>query len=78
MKDRIRMLATLLEAVEKTHEQELDCEEVFELLDIYAEAMVRGEDTSAMLPQVKHHLEMCRGCFEEYEALMRILESPDP
>jgi hypothetical protein len=78
MKDRNRMLAKLLEAVEKTHEQELDCEEVFELLDIYAEAMVRGEDTSAMLLQVKHHLEMCRGCFEEYEALMRILESPDP
>ncbi len=71
------MLKKLLGMVEKTHEQEMDCEEVFEVLDIYAEAMVRGEDTSAMLPKVKHHLEMCRDCFEEYEALVRILESPD-
>jgi len=55
----------------------MDCAEVFEVLDIYAEAMVRGEDTSEMLPKVKHHIEMCRDCFEEYEALVRILESPD-
>ena len=77
MKDTGRMLKKLLGMVEKTNEQELDCAEVFEVLDIYAEAMVRGEDTSAMLPKVKHHIEMCRDCFEEYEALVRILESPD-
>jgi hypothetical protein len=77
MKDTGTMLKKLLEMVEKTEAQEMDCEEVFEVLDIYAEAMVRGEDTSEMLPKVKHHIEMCRDCFEEYEALMRILESPD-
>lgn len=77
MKDTGRMLKKLLGMVEKTNEQELDCAEVFEVLDIYAEAVVRGEDTSAMLPKVKHHIEMCRDCFEEYEALVRILESPD-
>ncbi len=71
------MLKKLLGMVEKTHEQEMDCEEVFEVLDIYAEAMVRGEDTSAMLPKVKNHIEMCSDCFEEYEALVRILESPE-
>lgn len=72
------MLKKLFGMVEKTHEQEMDCAEVFEVLDIYAEAMGRGEDTSEMLPKVKHHIEMCRDCFEEYEALVRILESPDP
>ncbi|MCK4741724.1 MAG: hypothetical protein KAS80_05530 [Anaerolineales bacterium] len=72
------MLKKLLGMVEKTNEQEMDCAEVFEVLDVYAEAVVRGEDTSAMLPKVKHHIEMCRDCFEEYEALVRILESPDP
>lgn len=72
------MLKKLLGMVEKTHEQEMDCAEVFEVLDIYAEAMGRGEDTSEMLPKVKNHIEMCRDCFEEYEALVRILESPDP
>jgi len=77
MKDTGSMLKKLLGMVEKTNEQEMDCAEVFEALDIYAEAMVRGEDTSEMLPKVKHHIEMCRDCFEEYEALVRILESPD-
>jgi hypothetical protein len=78
MKDTGKMLKKLFGMVEKTHEQEMDCAEVFEVLDIYAEAMGRGEDTSEMLPKVKHHIEMCRDCFEEYEALVRILESPDP
>jgi hypothetical protein len=77
MKDTGRMLKKLLGMVEKTNVQELDCEEVFELLDIYAEAVVRGEDMSEILPKVKHHIEMCRDCFEEYEALVRILESPN-
>jgi hypothetical protein len=77
MKDTGRMLKKLLGMVEKTDEQEMDCAEVFEVLDIYAEAVVRGEDTSEMLSKVKHHIEMCRDCFEEYEALVRVLESPD-
>ncbi|MGB2896724.1 MAG: hypothetical protein WBB65_11250 [Anaerolineales bacterium] len=71
------MLKKLLEMVEQTEKQEMDCEEIFDVLDVYAEAMVRGDDVSDVLSIVKKHLSICRCCCEEYEALMRILESPE-
>jgi len=77
MKDTGTMLKKLLEMVEKTEAQEMDCEEVFNVLDVYAEATARGEDISEILSMVKTHLDVCHCCSEEYEALARILESPD-
>jgi hypothetical protein len=53
----------------------LDCQQVYEVVDVYAEMSARGEDVSEALPLVKHHLEMCKDCMEEYEALLRVLES---
>jgi hypothetical protein len=67
----------LLSQLKVTREDELPCDDMFKLLDIYAEAKAKGEDPSAYLPTVKHHLEMCRDCLEEYEALMAILDNQD-
>jgi len=64
----------MLRMIENTQEKELSCDEVFELLDIYAEMAERGEDVGEFFPLVEHHLEMCPDCREEYEAVMRILE----
>lgn len=64
----------MLRMIENTQAEELSCDEVFELLDIYAEMAVRGEDVGELFPLVEHHLEMCPDCREEYEAVMRILE----
>jgi hypothetical protein len=65
----------LLEHLSKTEEQEATCEEVFDVLDIYTEAVARGEDPQQMLPLVKQHIEICRCCREEYETLLSILEA---
>jgi hypothetical protein len=64
----------MLMMIEKTQDEELSCDEVFELLDVYAEKAARGEDVGDLFPLVEHHLEMCPDCREEYEAVMRILE----
>jgi hypothetical protein len=64
----------LLETLASTQEHEIDCGEVHLVIDVYAEASARGEDPAQLLPMVKHHLEMCDCCEEEYEALLRILE----
>lgn len=74
MKDSAKMLKGLLHKIIHTQEDEMDCQQVYEVLDVYAEMSARGEDVSAALPMVKHHLEMCKDCEEEFEALMRILE----
>ena len=68
------MLKQLMKMISNTREEEIDCEEVYNVVDVYAEAVARGEDPAEILPLVKHHLEMCAPCLEEYEALMRILE----
>ena len=57
-----------------THEEEFSCDEVFALVDEYAEASQRGEDVASLKPLIRRHLDMCRECDEEYQALLRVLE----
>jgi len=69
------MMGKLLRMVENTDEVEIGCDDVFELLDQYIELEARGEDVSRLLPLVKRHLDKCRDCHEEYEALARVFEA---
>jgi hypothetical protein len=56
------------------HEQELDCEEAHALMDQFAERVKRGEPAADLMPMVQEHLDLCPGCREEYEALLRMIE----
>lgn len=69
------IMKRMLIKIVRTREKELDCGEVYQVLDEFAEAVTRGEDLTELLPMVKHHLEICRDCGEEFEALLRILEA---
>jgi hypothetical protein len=60
--------------LESTEAVELDCGEVFRLMDQFAEAVRRGEDVADWLPLVRAHLDRCADCRQEFEALMRVLE----
>jgi hypothetical protein len=64
----------LMHRLQKTHEEELSCDEVFALVDEYAEASQRGEDVTSLKPLIRQHLDMCRECEEEYQALLSVLE----
>jgi hypothetical protein len=68
-------LARLMTMIDHTEEVEISCDDVFELLDQFSEMSLRGEDVDRLMPMVKHHLEMCAGCREEYDALVQILEN---
>jgi hypothetical protein len=63
----------LVIALKHTKNEEMDCAEVYNLIDQFVELTLQGEDTQKLLPLVHHHLEMCRDCREEYEALKDIL-----
>jgi len=65
----------LMEQIARTQQQELDCGEVFAVLDQYTEAIVAGEDASDQFAQVVQHLDLCRDCLEEYEALLSVLQT---
>lgn len=73
MKDSKTILRNLLEDLSRTREEEIDCDAVFNVLDVYAEAKNRGEDPSELLPLVQQHFEVCPCCREELEALLSIL-----
>jgi predicted component of type VI protein secretion system len=68
-------LKMMVYQLEHTQETELSCDEVLALLDQFAEAHLRGEDVSRLMPLIQHHLEMCQDCREEFEALLRILQA---
>jgi hypothetical protein len=53
----------------------LTCDQVFELIDLYAERAEHGEDVTHLMPLVAAHLDMCPDCREHYEALERVLQA---
>lgn len=72
------MMEKLVMMLDQTQSAELGCDEVFALLDQFAEMAARGENVAQLMPLVKQHLEMCADCREEYQVLKTILENTAP
>ena len=68
-------LADLLDKLVKTEAHEISCNDVGAALAEFTELHQRGEDVKHLMPLVHQHLEMCRACQEEFEALMAALEA---
>lgn len=64
-----------LEMVAQTQEQELNCDEAYALLDVFADRVSRGEDVVILMSLVNHHLQMCPDCREEFAALLRAVDA---
>jgi hypothetical protein len=68
-------LRQLLEHVVRTRAEELDCDQVYQVVDVFVERVADGEDVVNLFPLVLHHLELCSDCHEECEALLHALSS---
>jgi len=68
-----------LRNIYETQEEEISCTECFDLVSGFVELEVSGQDAAARMPQLKQHLNQCRACRDEYEALrdLRQLEEKD-
>lgn len=64
-----------LAMVAQTEEHELSCDEVYALLDVFADRVRQGEDVATLMPLVHHHLQMCPDCREEFDALLRAVDA---
>lgn len=75
LQDEMTRLArqALRAALDLTREEELDCGECRELLDRFAEMHAAGRDVRALMPLVYLHLQACGDCFEEFDALRRVV-----
>ena len=65
----------MIKMIENTLEVELSCDEVNDLMAQYAEMIMRGDDVEQLMPLVRHHLILCKNCKEEFDAVIRILET---
>ncbi len=71
-------LQKLLQMLVETKDAEAGCEEVYELIDQYADLKMAGEDAGSLMPLVELHLDFCGDCCEEYELLLTMLKAqPD-
>ncbi len=70
-------LEKILMAVSHTHEEEISCDECFELLDRFVEAELSGLDAARAMPLVEDHLQKCGDCREEFEALLGALRAEE-
>jgi hypothetical protein len=70
-----QMLKGLVSEIMATRSDEINCDQCFEELDRFAEMVLAGKDAARALPLVEDHLQRCRNCREEFEALMVALRS---
>ena len=77
MKIKQEKIQMLLKSLASTHDDEADCKDCFDKLDIYADMLKEGKDTDEIMPMIKHHLELCTCCSEELNGLLAALESLD-
>jgi hypothetical protein len=54
---------------------EIGCDECFEQLNQFAEMVLAGKDVAEAMPLVQDHLNRCRDCREEFEALLAALRA---
>ena len=60
-----------------TRLDEVGCAACLERMDRFVEMKLAGKDAAKAMPLVQDHLERCRDCREEFEALMAALRALD-
>ena len=70
-------LAELARLVEATAPEEIDCTQLLDHVAAYLEASSAGADLPPELDAVRQHLEVCPGCRDEFDALVRAFEGDD-
>jgi hypothetical protein len=71
-RDKLKRIVT---GIFTTRERELTCDECLEELDRFAELTLAGKDAAEAIPLVQDHLNRCRDCREEFEALLDALRA---
>jgi len=68
-------LKRMVRNVLTTRPDEIGCDECFEELDLFVEMTLAGKNAAEAMPLVQDHLERCRDCREEFEALLTALQA---
>jgi len=69
------LVKEMLREIVITRPDEIGCDECFQQVDRFVELVLDGKNAAEALPLVQDHLERCRDCREEYEALLAALKA---
>lgn len=62
---------------EDAHKENVSCAEIYDKLDEYVECEMDCKDAAHIMPVIRHHLDVCSECCDEYEALLDVVEKMD-
>jgi len=65
-----KMIKDMVREIVTTREDEMECPECFEHLDHFADLLLSGADLDNMMLRLRHHLEHCPHCKEEFDVLL--------
>jgi hypothetical protein len=68
-------LLAIVEAIFAVHVDEIDCDDCDAEMPHLVELIDAGEDPTLLLPAVQDHLDKCKDCREEFEALLTIVRA---
>ena len=80
MQIKAETLKMILQSIVMLEDEEMGCDSCYQEVDRFIEMHLEGKDPAEAMPIVQHHLEICRDCKEEYEALMaalKAIQTPD-
>ena len=66
-----------LRVLEDEGEDHLSCDEIFIKLDQYVDCETGTKDAAHLMPLIRHHLDTCPECCEEYEVLLEVVKKCD-
>jgi hypothetical protein len=69
------LLRRMARGILTTRPDEIGCDECFKQVDRFVDMILDGKDAAAAMPLVQDHLNRCRDCLEEYEALVTALRA---
>jgi hypothetical protein len=68
-------LRRLVRGIATARPEEIGCNKCFEQLDCFVELILAGRSAAEAMPLVQDHLDRCRDCREEFEALLAALRT---
>lgn len=68
-----RQIKILADAIQQTRDEELDCDEFMVHLAAWGERVLQGQSIDDASKSVKHHLQICPECEEEFRVLKEVL-----
>jgi hypothetical protein len=77
MKLNKNILKRLIRVIADTRSDEIGCEQCFRELDSFADLKLDGKSAEEAMPLLQYHLDHCKVCREEYEALLQALKEVD-